>query len=57
MLHIPLLVMNRLNETESAIFVSLVYILLPKDLITQSLLTQKALTQDKPFHRPSRFVG
>ena len=34
---ISLLVMNRLNTTESAIFISLVYPLLPKDLTIQKL--------------------
>ena len=34
--HISILVMNRLNTTESAIFISLVYSLLPKDLTIQN---------------------
>ena len=37
-LHISLPVMNRLNTTESAIFISFVYSLLPKDLTIQDVL-------------------
>ena len=37
MLHISVLVMNRLNTTESAIFIYLVYSLLPKDLAVENL--------------------
>ena len=37
-LHISLLVMNRLNKTESGIFISLAYSLLSKNLAVQHLL-------------------
>ena len=37
MLHISLLVKNRLNKTEFAFFISLMRPLLPKDLINQNL--------------------
>ena len=37
MLHTSLLVMNRLNKTEFAIFISLMWSLLPRNLIKQSL--------------------
>ena len=37
MLYISLLVMDRLNSTLSAIFIPLVYSLLPKDLTVQNL--------------------
>ena len=37
MLHISLLVMNRLNKTEYAIFISLILSLLQKDLTNQNL--------------------
>ena len=37
MLYISLLVMNRLNITEFAIFISLKYFLLPKDLTNQKI--------------------
>ena len=36
-LHISLLVMNKLNKTEFAIFVSLMSSLLPKDLTNQNV--------------------
>ena len=36
-LHISILVMKRLNLTESAIFISLVYSSLPKDLTIHNL--------------------
>ena len=38
-LHIPLLVMNRLKYTESAVFISLAYSLFPKDQTIQDLFT------------------
>ena len=38
MLHAALLVMNRLYKTEVAIFISLMWSLLPKDLINQNFL-------------------
>ena len=37
MLHIPLIVMNSLNLTESAFFITWVYSLLPKNLTIQNL--------------------
>ena len=40
MLHTPLLVMNRLNKTEFAIFISLTWSLLPKDLTNQNLFNR-----------------
>ena len=41
-LHISVLVINRLNTTESAIFISLMYSLLPKDLTIQNLFVSTA---------------
>ena len=37
MLHTSLLVMNRLNKTEFAIFISLMWSLLPRDLTNNNL--------------------
>ena len=39
MSHMPLLVMNRLNKTEFAIFISLMQSLLPKDLTILNVFT------------------
>ena len=39
MLHISVLVMNRTDTTESAIFMELVYSLLPQDLTFQNMFT------------------
>ena len=58
-LHISVLVMNRLNTTESAIFIYLVYPLLPWDLTIQNLfplqmvLCRMAAVKRLPVHHHS----
>ena len=42
MLHISLLIMNRLSKTEFAIFISLMWTLLSKDLSNQNLFSNLA---------------
>ena len=56
MLHISLLVLTRLNKTDFAIFITLMWSLLPKDLTTLNLSIKLRLLFSVSFMR-SLFQG
>ena len=56
MLHISLLVINRLDKTESAFFIYLVYSLLPKDLTIQNLSYNHKEPAFAAMHGPHSLV-